>query len=117
MLPDEVTSKGRNECVIKIKGVNDRNASEGSLVVGYTCSPGSTGTARRTGGLRDDEFYSSELEGLEVVMQNGAYAKVVDVFRGAGTHDLLKVNVPPLPRQRERNPRNFSRKSTCLCRS
>ena len=33
-----------------------------------------------------------------VLQETGAdVGMVVDVFRGAGSHDLLKVSVPPLP--------------------
>jgi 16S rRNA processing protein RimM len=106
----EVTSKGRNECVIKIKGVNDRNASE--ALIGrrlYVLASDRPELREEQVGSGDDEFYSSELEGLEVVMQEtGAHVgKVVDVFRGAGTHDLLKVNVPPLPTPEGEEPPKF----------
>ena len=79
-----VTSKGRNECVIKIKGVNDRNASE--ALIGRRLYV----LASDRPELREEQVGSAaassavELEGLEVVMQEtGAYVgKVVDVFRG-----------------------------------
>jgi len=96
----EVTSKGRNECIIKIKGVNDRNASE--ALIGrrlYVLASDRPELREDHVGTGDDEFYSTELEGLEVVMQatGERIGKVIDVFRGAGQHDLLKVSVPPLP--------------------
>ena len=96
----EVTSKGRNECIVKIKGVNDRNASE--ALIGrrlYVLASERPELREEQVGSGDDEFYSSELEGLDVVLQETGerVGVVIDVFRGAGEHDLLKVSIPPLP--------------------
>ena len=96
----EITSKGRNECIVKFKGVNDRTAAE--ALVGrrmYVLASQRPRLRKKQSGDGGDEFYAQELEGLEVVLQaTGEYVGVVvDVFRGAGTHDLLKVSVPPLP--------------------
>lgn len=96
----DVTSKGRNECIVKLKGVNDRAAAEAligrRLYVLASERPQLREQARGDGG---DEFYAQELEGLEVVLQatGESVGVVMDVFRGAGEHDLLKVSVPPLP--------------------
>jgi 16S rRNA processing protein RimM len=96
----EVTSKGRNECIVKIKGINDRNASE--ALIGrrlYVLTSERPVLREEQVGDGDDEFYSSELEGMTVVLQETGerVGVVIDVFRGAGEHDLLKVSVPPLP--------------------
>lgn len=96
----EVTSKGRNECIVKFKGVNDRTAAE-ALVGRRMYVLGSERPQLREKQIGDggDEFYAQELEGLQVLLQatGESVGVVVDVFRGAGTHDLLKVSVPPLP--------------------
>ena len=96
----EITSKGRNECIVKFKGINDRNAAD--ALIGrrlYVLASDRPRLNDDDVGDGDDEFYSSDLEGLRVVLQEtGAdVGVVVDVFRGAGSHDLLKVSVPPLP--------------------
>ena len=96
----EVTSKGRVECLIKIKGVNDRNAAD--ALIGRRLFVSSTDRSQlreEQNGDGDDEFYASELEGCEVVMkEDGKHVGVViDIYRGAGEHDLLKISVPPLP--------------------
>lgn len=96
----EVTSQGRVECLIKIKGVNDRNAA--AALIGRRLFVSSTDRPQlreEQNGDGDDEFYASELEGCEVIMkEDGKHVGVViDIYRGAGEHDLLKISVPPLP--------------------
>lgn len=96
----DITSKGRNECIVKFKGVNDRTAAE--ALIGrrlFVLASERPQLREGAGGDGDDEFYASELEGLQVVLQatGESVGVVVDVFRGAGEHDLLKVSVPPLP--------------------
>ncbi len=96
----EVTTKGRNECIVKIRGVNDRNAAEALLGRRmYVLASERPSLREADVGDGDDDFYAQELQGLRVVLKEGGdeVGKVIDVFRGAGTHDLLKVEVPPLP--------------------
>ena len=65
----EVTSKGRNECIIKIRGVNDRNAAD--ALIGrrlYVLASDRPKLREEDIGDGDDEFYSSELEGMKVVL-------------------------------------------------
>lgn len=100
----EITSKGRNECIVKFKGVNDRTAAE--ALVGrrmYVLASERPQLREKQSGDGGDEFYAQELEGLQVLLQatGKSVGVVVDVFRGAGTHDLLKVSVPPLPTEEE----------------
>ena len=105
----EVTSKGRNECIIKIRGVNDRNAAD--ALIGrrlYVLASDRPKLREEDIGDGDDEFYSSELEGMKVVLQETGedVGVVAGVFRGAGSHDLLKVAVPPLPPTDGEEPKN-----------
>ena len=100
----DITSKGRNECIVKFKGVNDRNAAQ--ALVGrrlYILASDRPQLREKQSGDGGDEFYAQELEGLQVMMHASGKSVgiVVDVFRGAGTHDLLKVSVPPLPSSEE----------------
>ncbi|EEH56694.1 uncharacterized protein MICPUCDRAFT_7828, partial [Micromonas pusilla CCMP1545] len=90
----EVTTKGRNECIVKIRGVNDRNAAEALLGRRmYVLASERPSLREADVGDGDDDFYAQELQGLRVVLKEGGdeVGKVIDVFRGAGTHDLLKV--------------------------
>mmetsp|Transcript_38704 Transcript_38704/g.96017 ORF Transcript_38704/g.96017 Transcript_38704/m.96017 type:complete len:336 (+) Transcript_38704:269-1276(+) len=96
----EVTSKGRNECIVKLKGVNDRNASEALIGRRLYVLISDRPQLREEDhvGDGDDEFYAQELEGLQVILQatGEVVGEVIDVYRGAGQHDLLKVSVPPV---------------------
>mmetsp|Transcript_38176 Transcript_38176/g.61115 ORF Transcript_38176/g.61115 Transcript_38176/m.61115 type:complete len:302 (-) Transcript_38176:164-1069(-) len=96
----DITSKGRNECIVKLKGVNDRTAAE--ALIGrrlYVLASDRPQLRETQSGDGNDDFYAQELEGLRVVLQATGedVGVVVDVYRGAGQHDLLKVSVPPLP--------------------
>ena len=95
-----ITSKGRNDCIVKFKGVNNRTSAE--ALIGrrlYIRTSDRPQLRDEDVGDGDDEFYAQELDGLQVVLQSTgeSVGVVVDVYRGAGTHDLLKVIVPPLP--------------------
>lgn len=41
----------------------------------------------------DDEFYASDLVGLEVVVDGHPIGRVIDIFDGTGTHDVLRVSL------------------------
>ena len=92
-----VTSKGRNDVIVKLAGCDDRNAAEALVGTRLFVLPSDREPLRKDEGAEgsdgDDEFYAQELEGLRVVERDtGEVIGVVeDVVRGAGTQDLLKV--------------------------
>ena len=89
-----VTSKGRNDVIVKLAGCDDRNAAEELIGTRLYILP-SDRTPLRNGenDENDDEFYAQELEGLRVIDQatGNEVGTVADIVRGAGTQDLLKV--------------------------
>ena len=89
-----VTSKGRNDVIVKLAGCDDRNAAEELIGTRLYILP-SDRTPLRNGenDENDDEFYAQELEGLRVIDQatGNEVGTVTDIVRGAGTQDLLKV--------------------------
>ncbi len=92
-----VTSKGRNDVIVKLAGCDDRNAAEELIGTRLYILP-SDRTPLRDGENDenddgDDEFYAQELEGLRVIDQatGNEVGTVADIVRGAGTQDLLKV--------------------------
>ena len=92
-----VTSKGRNDVIVKLAGCDDRNAAEELIGTRLYILP-SDRTPLRDGENDenddgDDEFYAQELEGLRVIDQatGNEVGTVTDIVRGAGTQDLLKV--------------------------
>ncbi|CAL54138.1 Translation elongation/initiation factor/Ribosomal, beta-barrel [Ostreococcus tauri] len=92
-----VTSKGRNDVIVKLSGVDDRTSAEALVGTRLFVSPSDRAPLRdeagQTSGDGDDEFYAQELQGMRVIdRESGSEVGVVeDVVRGAGTQDLLKV--------------------------
>ena len=97
-----VTSKGRNDVIVKLAGCDNRNAAEELIGKRLYILPSDRKPLREEdedsrpdGG---DEFYAQELEGLRVIDQTtgNEVGVVEDVVRGAGTQDLLKVGFTEL---------------------
>ena len=97
-----VTSKGRNDVIVKLAGCDNRNAAEELVGKRLYILPSDRKPLREEdedaqadGG---DEFYAQELEGLRVIDQTtgNEVGVVEDVVRGAGTQDLLKVGFTEL---------------------
>ena len=92
-----VTSKGRNDVIVKLAGYDDRNAAEALVGTRLFVLPNDRAPLRdeetSTSGDGDDEFYAQELAGMRAILrESGAELGIVeDVVRGAGTQDLLKV--------------------------
>jgi len=94
-----VTSKGRNDVIVKLAGCEDRNAAEALIGMRLYVSTSDRQALRDDDGAsgeENDEFYAQELEGMRVIERStGKVVGVVeDVIRGAGTQDLLKVSAP-----------------------
>ncbi len=77
-----VTSK---EVIISLQRVNDRNSAEGLCGYGVLVSKDALPK------LSGDDYYLHELEGLQVVTENGQALGRIDSFFDNGAQDILVV--------------------------
>ena len=82
--------KGRELWIVKLEGID--SPEEASLVRGHVLL---IPAADRDPLEDEDEFYVQELVGLTVLLDSSGkkVGKVVDLFDGTGTHDVLRIEL------------------------
>ena len=84
--------KGREVWIVKLDHINA--PEEVQFIRGHTILIPAAQRARLDD---DDEFYAQELIGLQVILDatGEIVGKVVDIFDGTGTHDVMRIDVAP----------------------
>lgn len=82
--------EAKNIAIVRFMGINDRNSAEALAGVELFIERDNLPDEE----LEDDEFYYADLEGLEVVDQDGKSYGTVSAVHDFGAGDLLEIKGP-----------------------